>query len=116
MTHFTQIFVGGRGRVYALDKLSGRQIWEVLLKDGFFKTGNDLVSLLETSDRLYAFSYGTLYRLKKETGDIEWKAHIPHLKHHVGLIAVDGYSNSIDVGLGCDGDSGGDGDGGDGGE
>jgi len=113
MSNFTKIFIGGR--VYALDKLTGEQCWEVKLKDGFVKTGNDLVSLLETADRLYAFSYGTLYRLKKESGKIEWQTHIPHLKHYAGILAVDGYANSIQVGVGCDGESDGDGDSGDGG-
>jgi len=116
MSDFTHVFVGGRGRVYALDKTTGQLIWEVELKGGFFKMGNDLVSLLETVDRVYAFSYGTLYRMKKDTGEIEWKTHIPHLKHHAGLLAVDGYANSVEVGIGCDGDAGGDSDGGDGGD
>ena len=118
MSKFTQIFIGGRGRVYALDKNTGNLLWETKLKDGFFKSGNDLVSLLETDTHLYAFSYGTLYRLIKNSGDVEWQTHIPHLKHYVGLLAVDGYTNSLEVGLGCGGDSDGDGDGdgGDGGD
>lgn len=118
MNHFQHVFVGGRGRVYALDKITGKQRWETELKEGFFKAGNALVSLLETKDRLYAFSYGTLYNLAKDDGRIEWQIHIPHLKNSAGLMAVDGYSNSVDVGIGCGGDStgDGDGDGGDGGD
>jgi len=116
MANFDNIFVGGRGHVYALDKETGTLLWDITLKEGFFKTGNELVSLLETAERLYAFSYGTLYRIEKKSGRIEWQTHIPHLKHHAGLMAVEGYVNSIEVGVSCDGDSGGDGgDGGDGG-
>lgn len=105
MSDFKYIFIGGRGRIFALDKMTGNTLWEVQLKDGFLKVGNDLVSLLETRDRLYAFSYGTLYRIKKDTGEIEWKTYIPYLKHHAGLLAVDGYSNSVELGVACDGDS-----------
>lgn len=91
------IFIGGRGHVYTLDKLTGSKIWEVELKKGFFKMGNDVVSLMESSDCVYAFSYGTLFRMKKENGEIEWQTYIRDLKHSVGLLAVDRFTNSLDV-------------------
>lgn len=80
------IYVGGRGRVYSLDTGSGEQHWETLLKSGFFKLGNGLVTLLEKEDALFAFSYGTLYRLDKEDGKIVWEKHLPDMKHYAGLM------------------------------
>ena len=99
MKKYSMIFVGGRGSVFALDKATGKQIWEQSLNNSFFKMGSDIVSLLETDSLLYAFTYGKLFCLSKTDGEIRWKSEIPHLKHHVGLLATEGYSNSTEIGI-----------------
>ena len=115
------LFLAGRGRVYALDKLQGTIVWETHLKPGFFKTDKDFVTLSEGLDFLYAFSYGIAFCIDKYTGKVLWQTEIKHLKHEVASLAVDatvlgGFGADSDtVELGGDGD-GGDGDGGDGGD
>ncbi len=89
------IFVAGHGRVYALDKIDGSVRWEVMLKKSFWKLGNDLVTLLETPELLYAFAYGTLYCLGKSDGKILWETQLKHLKHHIAVMATDGLTNSM---------------------
>ncbi|MEM9914664.1 MAG: hypothetical protein AAF911_06870 [Planctomycetota bacterium] len=115
------LFVGGRSRVFALDKASGTIIWEVELKSGWFKTGNDFVTLSEGLDRLFAFTHGIAFCLDKYSGAIIWDQPINELKHHVASMTVDATVLGLAHGdmatdtatLGVE--DGGDGDGGDGG-
>lgn len=116
------LFIGGRGRVYALDKVDGSIIWDIKLKSGFFKTGKDFVTLSEGLDFLFAFSYGIAFCIDKYTGNILWQREIKELKHEAASLAVDatllgcgpdsGTSDTVDIGGDGDADAG---DGGDGG-
>jgi hypothetical protein len=110
------LFIGGNSTAYALDKLSGKIVWEVRLKKGFFRTGNDFVTLSEGVDFLFAFTHGIAFCLDKYTGKIIWQNAIKHLKHDPVSMAVDatllgggGFDAgstdpSDDVGSGDDGD------------
>jgi outer membrane protein assembly factor BamB len=112
------IFLGGAGHVFALCRNSGDVLWETELKPGFFKMGKDFVSLLETKKGLFAFAYGTLYRIDPLRGDILWQKKIDKLKNSVGIISTDCYVSfgaEIASGGDCDGGGDGSGDGGDGG-
>lgn len=117
------LFIGGRGRVYALDKSDGSIKWEVELKTGFFKAGSGFVTLSEGVDFLFAFSYGIAFCIDKYTGTILWQTLIKHLKHEVASMAVDatilggggfdgGTSDTVESDAG-DASGDGDGDGGD---
>lgn len=110
-----RIFLGGEGHVFALCRNSGEILWQTELKSGYFKTGRDFVSLLETKKGLFAFSYGTLYRIEPKTGAILWQNKINQLKHSVGILATD-HCVSFTSEIACGGDSDGGGDGGDGGD
>lgn len=113
------VYVGGAGAVYALRTRDGEVLWETPLKTGWFNLGNDFVSLIEEETILHAFSYGTYYRLSKQSGRILVEGPtVPKLKHRASLFAgdpVDFSGGSVVAGDGggdCDGDGG---DGGDGG-
>jgi hypothetical protein len=119
------VYIGGNGYVYALLTRSGEVAWETELKPGWFKTGNNFVSLMEDGQYLYAFSYGTFYKLKKSTGEIVAKGNeIKNLKNKAGVFSVDpDASTGGAVAIGSDGGDGsgdggggGDGDGGGGGD
>lgn len=113
------LFLGGRGRAYALDKLNGSIAWEVQLKTGFFKTGSDFVTLSEGVDFLYAFTYGIAFCLDKYTGKVLWQKPIKELKHYPASMVVDatllggGFEAGSTDSAESDSDSDGDGDGGD---
>ncbi len=110
------VFVGGAGYVYALRTSDGTVLWETALKTGWFKMGNDFVSLLEEDQVLHAFSYGKYYTLSKETGEILVEGpEVPKLKSRASVFAGDPVDSTGGmVVAGGDGGDGG-GDGGDGG-
>ncbi len=109
-----KIFLGGAGYVFALNRDSGDILWETELQPGFFKMEKDFVSLLETKKGLFAFAYGTLYRLDPSRGSIIWRKKIDKLKNSVGILSTDNHV-SFDAEIACGGDGDGGGDGGDGG-
>lgn len=111
------VYIGGNGYVYAIHTDDGTVAWEVELKPGWFKSGSSFVSLMEDGPVLYAFAYGTFYRIRKDSGEIECIGPgIPRLKHTAGVFSVDpDASTGGSVILGSDGHDGHDGGGGDGG-
>ena len=115
------LFIGGRGRIYALDKMSGQTVWQVELKKGWFRSGNDFVTLAEGADHLFAFSCGIAFCIEKWTGNLLWQSEIKRLRNHIASLAVDATllgtlsaSTGADAAVLADAD-GDDGDGGDGG-
>jgi outer membrane protein assembly factor BamB len=125
------LFVGGKGRVYALLKRTGAIVWDIELKKGGLfgmKGGCDFVTLVEGQSNLFAFAYGTAYCLSKSTGKVMWQSEIKDLKNHIASLAVDanlvgarrsGNADGAWVAAGAGGDGGdgdGDGGGGDGGD
>ena len=113
------LFIGGNSTAYALDKITGKIVWEKQLKTGFFKTGNDFVTLSEGLDFLYAFTHGIAFCLDKYTGKIVWQTTIRHLKHDTASMAVDatllggGFEAGSSDAVESDADGDSDGDGGD---
>ena len=111
--------------MYAMRQSDCSILWETELKSGWFISGSPFVSLRETSEHLFAFAYGTLYKLDKRTGAILCAGdQIKNLKHRAGVFATtfdtegasfddaclagDNGSGDGDAG-GGDGDGGGDG-------
>lgn len=86
------LYVGGRGRVFALDKRTGTPMWRTELKSGWFKWGHSFVTLVEGLDRIYAFAYGTVSCLTKDRGEILWQKEIRELKSSLASLAVDAAS------------------------
>ncbi|HBE67747.1 MAG TPA: hypothetical protein DDW52_06315 [Planctomycetaceae bacterium] len=113
------LFVGGNGTVYALRASDCSVHWTTALKSGWLVSGSPFVSLRETDKHLYAFSYGTLYKLDKRTGAVlQAGDQIKNLKHRAGVFSTTFDSNSASFDDAClagdDGSGDGDGGGGDG--
>ena len=86
------LFVGGKGRVFALLKRTGAVVWDVELKKGGIfglKGGNEFVTLVEGQSNLFAFAFGTAYCLSKSTGNVVWQSEIKDLKNSIASLAVD---------------------------
>jgi outer membrane protein assembly factor BamB len=60
------VFVGIKGAVVALDRMTGAIIWERKLK------GSDFVNLVRDDVFLYATTYGELFCLDPTNGEIRW--------------------------------------------
>ena len=84
-------YIGGNGLVVAIDSDGGRVIWQTELKTGWFKLGASFVSLTEDGQFLYAFSYGKLYKLNKNSGKIILESEVvKKLKHLTGVFSSTG--------------------------
>ena len=60
------VFVGIGGRVVALHRTTGEQVWVRPLK------GSDFVNILVTGESLFATCYGEIFCLDLLTGDVLW--------------------------------------------
>ena len=62
----SNIIVGIRGDVIALDRETGKQLWRAVLK------GADFVNVLLDNDRVIAATKGEIYCLDAATGETVW--------------------------------------------
>lgn len=66
MAETNLVFLGIKGSVLALDKTTGRRVWEKKLK------GYSFVSLLIENDRVFAGAQGEIFCLDAVTGETLW--------------------------------------------
>jgi outer membrane protein assembly factor BamB len=59
------LFVGIRGRVVALDRETGDEMWRV-------QFGSDYLTVFWDGDALFAATAGEIWRLDPETGGLVW--------------------------------------------
>jgi len=67
------LFVGTHGHVLALDKQSGRKIWDRSLP----RTGYSVVSIVYEDGMLFCASGGRAFGLDPTTGVIQWQNDLP---------------------------------------
>src|SRR3954470_10840279 len=110
------LYVGVRGYVTAVDKKSGETLWHTKLKTSFAVSGEGFVTLLVEDGRVFAHTYGRLFCLETESGDILWENELQGLGYGIASLAVEGSSSSTSTFFGQrnkNSDSGASGDGGD---
>ena len=83
------IFIGIRGSVLALDKLSGRRVWETKLK------GSSFVTLLVEDNCVLAGAQGELFCLAANNGNILWQDGLK--VYGFGLISIATANGSSDM-------------------
>jgi outer membrane protein assembly factor BamB len=87
------LYVGVKAHVVAVDKTTGKTLWQTKLKGGM-ASGDHFVSLLVQGDRLFAHTCGELFCLDRATGAILWKNELPGLGHDIATLASEGAGNS----------------------
>ena len=60
------VWIGIRGRVIALNKTTGEQVWATRLR------GSDFANVLLEDDKVFAADYGELYCMEALTGRVLW--------------------------------------------
>ena len=80
MTDPSKLFIGLHGSVLALDRATGKILWQAPLK------GSDFVNVTLDSGQLYAATKGELYCLDPATGQQRWHNELKGLGF--GLIAI----------------------------
>ena len=89
MAHPDLVFIGIRGSVLALDKLSGRRVWETKLK------GSSFVTLLVEDNCVLAGAQGELFCLAANTGNILWQDGLKG--YGFGLMSIATVNGSSDM-------------------
>jgi outer membrane protein assembly factor BamB len=84
--HTDLLFVGTEGHVRAIDKRTGKDVWDTDLPG----TGFDIVSLVHEPGVLFAGSKGLLFALDPRTGAILWKNELKGLGHGHMVLASGG--------------------------
>jgi len=64
------VYIGGSGYAYAMYTSNGEIAWELQLKLGWLKTGNNFVNIMSDGIFLCAFAYGIFYKLKNPTAQL----------------------------------------------
>jgi outer membrane protein assembly factor BamB len=59
------LFVGIRGRVVALDRYTGDEVWRV-------QFGSDYLTVFWDGEALFAATAGEIWRMEPDTGDLLW--------------------------------------------
>jgi putative pyrroloquinoline-quinone binding quinoprotein len=78
------VFGGIKGKVVALDRSTGTEVWRTDLK------GSDFVNLVLDNGDLFATTKGRLYRLDPDTGNVLWCNELPGLGW--GIVTLAGAS------------------------
>ncbi len=84
MTSSNLVFIGIRGRVVALDRASGAQVWVTPLK------GHEFVNVALADGDLYAAAKGELFCLDLATGHVRWHNPLKGLGWGLMTIAAPG--------------------------
>jgi outer membrane protein assembly factor BamB len=88
------LYVGVKGQVVAIDKDTGKTVWQTMLKGGLVASGQRFVSLLVQDGRVYAHTYGELFCLDQATGAILWQNGLEGLGFDIATIATEGIPSS----------------------
>ena len=78
------VFIGIKGRVLAIDRATGQEVWRTPLK------GGDFVNVVIEDGELYAATKGELFRLDPATGAILWQNGLQGLGRDLISIASSG--------------------------
>lgn len=78
------LFVGTHGRVRAVEKQTGRQVWDTDLPKG----GMQLVTLLCEDGVVFAGVFGRVHALDAATGRILWSNELPNMGYGLMTLAT----------------------------
>lgn len=78
------IFVGSNGRVVALDRATGREVW----RNNLPWTGYSIVTLLVAYGKLFVGTNGKLLALRQKDGQIMWTNDLPGLSYEEICLAT----------------------------
>ena len=77
------VYLGIRGRVVALNRMTGDEFWRTELK------GSGFVQVARDQDYVYATTRGEIFCLKPDTGELVWNNPLKGLGMDLASIASD---------------------------
>ncbi len=88
------VYLGIRGHVIALSRMTGDEMWRTELK------GSTFVQVFRDQEYLYAAARGEVFCLSPETGEVLWHNPLKGLGWDLASIATDApLGTSSDIGL-----------------
>ena len=85
----SNVFIGIRGTVLAIDRATGQEIWRTALK------GGDFVNVALHDGDLYAATHGELFCLDAATGNVRWHNALKGLGWGLLTIAPSGGQQTV---------------------
>ncbi len=83
------VYIGIKGTIVALDRMTGAILWETKLK------GSSFVTVHLDRDRIFGYTYGELFSMYIATGALLWQNKLPGMG--MGLISIATVSGSTSV-------------------
>jgi outer membrane protein assembly factor BamB len=85
------LYLGTKGRVMAVDPLSGSTVWEATLAGGL--TSHRFVTLLVDGPRVYAHTAGQLFCLDARNGHTLWCNELKGFGYDLASLAIRGQAS-----------------------
>jgi hypothetical protein len=82
------VFIGIKGSVIALNRVTGAQVWAIHLR------GSGFVNILVQPDAILACCYGEVFCLDPLTGQGRWQNPLTGFGYGLATIAVEGQSET----------------------
>jgi len=79
------VYVGIKGRVFAIDAADGAIVWETVLSNSIL--GEPFVNLFCDGDLILAHSKGAIYCLEASTGQVRWTNPLAGLGYGIATFA-----------------------------
>ena len=86
------LLLATKGTVLAMDRATGRRLWQTPLVTGW--TSGDFVSLLADETRVFAHTKGSVYCLDLATGQKLWEDGLSGLGYNLASLAFPGGANT----------------------
>jgi outer membrane protein assembly factor BamB len=87
------LFIGAKAHVAAVNRRDGTLIWKAKLTGGLKISGSGFVTLLVEEERVYAYTFGSLYCLDAATGQKLFHCQITGLGGGLAMLATMGQSS-----------------------
>ena len=91
------LLLATKGTVLAMDRATGRRLWQTPLSTGW--TSGDFVSLLADETRVFAHTKGSVYCLDLATGQKLWEDGLPGLGYNLASLAFAGGASTNAINL-----------------
>jgi len=85
------VYIGAKAHVAAVNKHDGKLLWKTKLTGGLKLSGSGFVTVLVEGQRVYAYTYGSLYCLDAANGEKLFTCEVAGLGRGIAMLATLGH-------------------------